>query len=301
MNVLTSWDDHRYFLAIARAGSLTAAAKTLSVSQPTVSRRLDAMETKLGVRLFRRTRRGYELTQNGAQLFETVVRVEEELLEADRNIVGRDSDMAGPLRFTTTENLLNGFLGHHIWAFLREHPDIELHLISTNSPLNLHRDEADLAVRFTEAPPQTMIGRRLGTAAYGIYGSANPSRELSTRDRSDWEWIGLETEIYNRLVFGTFLPNTRPKHRVDSLSAMHDMVRAALGAALLPCYTADRDPTLRRLDPDPFLNPKFDMWILFPPNQRRTRRLRSFAEFVADKIAAHTELFEGRCSAKMTM
>ena len=109
-----SWDDHRYFLAIARAGSLTEAAKVLAVSQPTVSRRLDAMEQKLGVRLFRRTRRGYQLTENGAHLFQTVVRVEEQLLEADRNLVGRDTEMAGTLRFTSTENLINGFLGPHL-------------------------------------------------------------------------------------------------------------------------------------------------------------------------------------------
>ncbi len=296
MNMKTSWDDHRYFLAIARAGSLTEAAQALAVSQPTVSRRLDAMERKLGVRLFHRTRRGYQLTRNGAQLFETVVRVEEELLAADRNLVGRDTDMAGSLRFTSTENLINGFLAPHIWAFLHAHPDIEIDVLANNAPLNLHRGEADLAVRFTETPPQTMIGRRLATAAYGIYCAADtPRSRFPESDRSSWEWIGLQTEIYNRLVFGTFLPNTRPKHKVDSLPIMHGMVRAGLGAALLPCYTADRDATLRRLDPKPLIDPKFDMWLLFPPNQRRTRRLRLFAEAMSAAIRAEIDLFEGRC------
>jgi DNA-binding transcriptional LysR family regulator len=85
-----SWDDHRFFLAIARAGTMTAAASMLSVSQPTVSRRLEAFERKLGARLFNRTRKGYELTAGGAELFETVARVEEELAEADRGVFGRD-------------------------------------------------------------------------------------------------------------------------------------------------------------------------------------------------------------------
>ncbi len=290
-----SWDDHRYFLAIARAGSLTEAAKVLAVSQPTVSRRLDAMEQKLGVRLFRRTRRGYQLTENGAHLFETVVRVEEQLLEADRNLVGRDTEMAGTLRFTSTENLINGFLGAHIWAFLRAHPDIEIDVLASDAPVNLHRGEADLALRFTEAPPQTMIGKRLATAAYGMYCAADaPGSWFPDSDRSSWEWIGLQTEIYNRMVFGTFLPNTRPKHKVDGLPIMHGMVRAGLGAALLPCYTADRDATLRRLDPRPLVGPQFDMWLLVPPGQRRTRRLRLFAEAMSAAILAEVDLFEGR-------
>lgn len=296
MNMKASWDDHRYFLAIARAGSLTEAAKALAVSQPTVSRRLDAMEQKLGVRLFQRTRRGYRLTQNGEKLFEAVLRVEEELLQADRKLVGRNSDMPGTLRFTSTENLINGFLGPHIWNFLTEHPDIEINIVAGNAAVNLHRGEADLAIRFTEAPPQTMIGKRLATAAYGIYGAADaPPTRFPENDRTSWEWIGLQTEIYNRLVFGTFLPNTRPKHKVDSLPTMHGMVRAGLGAALLPCYTADRDATLRRLDPKPLLDPKFDMWLLFPPDQRRTRRLRLFADAMSASILADINLFEGRC------
>lgn len=80
MHIKAPWEDHCFFLAIARARSLTGAAKSLSVTQPTVSRRLEAMEKGLGVRLFTRTRKGYELTPSGTELFETVARVEEELL-----------------------------------------------------------------------------------------------------------------------------------------------------------------------------------------------------------------------------
>src|SRR6516165_7029888 len=104
----------RFFLAIARAGTLTAAAAMLSVSQPTVSRRLEAIERNLGARLFRRTRKGYELTAGGAELFDTVARVEEELAEADRGVFGRDQSISGLLRFTSTETFMNGYLGQHV-------------------------------------------------------------------------------------------------------------------------------------------------------------------------------------------
>ena len=295
----TSWDDHRYFLAIARAGSLTSAAEALAVSQPTVSRRLDAMERVRGVRLFNRTRKGYELTESGAELFKTVVRVEEELTEADRTIFGRDDQVSGPLRFTSTEIFINGYLGPSVWRFLRDHPDIEIQLICTQSTLSLSRGDADLAVRFTESPPDTLVGRRLGTVAYGIYAAAGSAGERFRQDgRSSREWIGMHNEAFNRMVFGTFAPGSRLKHRVDSMMAMHDMVREGLGMSILPCYTADLDPAFARLNPEPLTDAKFDIWVLYHPDVRRTKRLRLFADFIAEKIKSDIELIEGRSPAR---
>ena len=103
-----NWDDHRYFLAIARERSLTAAGKALGVSQPTVSRRLAALESDLNVRLFDRTRQGYEMTAIGMDLFETVQQVEEQLGEIGRRIYGQNQELTGGLRVTCTEIFLNG-------------------------------------------------------------------------------------------------------------------------------------------------------------------------------------------------
>lgn len=267
----------------------------LAVSQPTVSRRLDAMERSLGVRLFNRTRKGYELTPSGAELFETVARVEEELLQADRSLLGRDQEISGGLCFTSTEIFVNGYLGPHLWTLLREHPEIELNLVCTQSLLSINRGEADIAIRFTEKPPEALVGRRLGTVAYGIYAAADPAGQAFTeRDTDDLPWIGMHDESFNRMLYGTFLPSTRPKHRVDSMAAMQAMVRAGLGVSILPCYTADRDTTLRRLTPKPLIDPKFDIWMLYHPDARHTRRLRLFADFLTRQIKADIELFEGR-------
>ena len=115
-------------------------------------------------------------------------------------------------------------------------------------------------------------------------------------DRSDWEWIGLHNETFNRMIFGTFSPSSRLKHRVDNMTAMHAMVRAGLGVSILPCYTGDLDPALRRLRPAPLLDSKFDMWVLYHPDARRTRRLRLFADYITDRIRSDVDLFEGRRS-----
>jgi DNA-binding transcriptional LysR family regulator len=294
MNENTSWDVHRFFLAIARSGSLTAASKVLGVSQPTVSRRLEEIERSRNVRLFQRTRVGYELTPVGVELFEAVSRVEEQLNEADRNILGRDGEITGALRFTSTEIFINDYLGQHIWTFLRDHKEIELRLISTQSTLSISRREADIAVRFTEQPPDTLIGRRLGTIAYSVYAAADKAQAFAGIESGKSEWIGMHDEVYNRMLYGTFLPSTRPKHRTDSMAAMQAMVRAGLGVSILPCYAADPDPALVRLIDKPFTDPKFDIWLIYHPDTRRTRRLRLFADFVINRIKADIDLFEGR-------
>jgi DNA-binding transcriptional LysR family regulator len=289
------WDDLRFFLAIARERSLTAAGKALGVSQPTVSRRLDSLEARLNVRLFDRTRQGYELTAVGMELFETAQRVEEDLAEADRKIYGKDQDARGGLRVTCTETLLNGYLAPFLWQFLREHPGIELSVICTDAFLSLSRSDADLAIRFTQRPPETLAGRRLTAVAYGIYAARGPKgAHITIANQQGWEWVGIYDDTYNRMVFGTVSPGGRVKHRVDSVAAMQSMVRAGLGVTLLPCYVADRDPDLHRIDPEPLLDSKFDMWLLYHPDVRRVYRVRLFADFIIDLIKTDRDLFEGR-------
>jgi DNA-binding transcriptional LysR family regulator len=290
-----NWDDLRFFLAIARARSLTAAGRALGVSQPTVSRRLEALEARLNVRLFDRTRLGYELTAMGMDLFETVQRVEEDLAEADRKIFGKDQDARGGLRVTCTEFFLNGYLAPFLWEFLRQNAGIDLSVICTQAPLSLSRSDADVAIRFTERPPETLAGRRLAAVAYAIYAASGATdTRFSLDNREDWDWIGIHDDTYNRMLFGNLSPDGRMKHRVDSMAAMQSMVRAGVGVTLLPCYVGDRDLGLRRLDPEPMLDHKFDMWLLYHPEIRRVYRVRLFADFVIELIEADRDLFEGR-------
>ena len=253
------------------------------------------MEQGLGVRLFTRTRKGYELTPGGTELFETVVRVEEELLQADRTLKGRDQEISGRLRFTSTEVFVNGYLGPHLWSFLRAHQEIQLHLACTQNLLDIGRGEADIAIRFTEKPPETLVGRRIGTVAYAVYAASNEAgQEFREMDSNGLPWIGMFDENFNRMLYGTFLPSTRPKHRVDSMAAMQAMVREGLGVSILPCYMADRDSSLMRLSPAPLIDRKFSIWILYHRDTRHTRRLKLFAEFLAKRIKTDLDLFEGR-------
>jgi DNA-binding transcriptional LysR family regulator len=289
------WDDYRYFLAIARAGSLTAAGRALGVSQPTVSRRLETMEARLKVRLFDRTQRGYEMTPAAMDIYENVERVGEDLSDIERKVFGKDLRLTGSLRVTCTETLLNGYLAPYVCQFLDRHPGIDLAVICTDTQLSLSRRDADVAIRFTGRPPETLVGRRLAKTAFGVYaGNGEASKSWVCSNAEAWDWIGSHEDFYNRMLITSAFPEARIKHRVDSTAGMQSMARHGLGIAVLPCYTADPDPGLRRILPKPLTEGMPDLWILHHPDVRSVSRVSLFAEFIADVITADLDPFEGR-------
>ena len=290
-----NWDDYRYLLAIARAGSLTAAGRELGVSQPTVSRRLASMESRLKVRLFDRTERGYKMTAAAKDIYEAVERVGEDLNGIERKVFGKDLELTGSLYVTCTEMLLNDYLAPHVWQFLRRHPGIECGVVCSDTLLSLSRRDADLAIRFTGKPPETLVGRRLVRTVFGVYGASGPAGNVW--DRSDpgaWDWIGWHDEIYNRMLISSAFAEARIKHRVDSPLAMQSMARCGLGVAVMPCYTADRDPKLRRVWPNLLSEGTPDLWLLHHPDVGQVSRLSLFADHIAKVITSDLDLFEGR-------
>lgn len=290
-----NWDDLRYFLAIARTNSLSAAGRHLNVSQPTVSRRLAGMEERFGVRLFDRTGNGYELSVPGADIFEAVQNVEEDINGIDRKISGRDRRLTGPLRITCTEVMANLYLTPHLMRFLDEHPEIDLSILCTFQHLSLSRREADVAIRMTYQPPDTLVGRRLADTALCVYATSDggPWRD-GDGENLPRDWIGWQDETYNRMLIAEPFPEARIRHRTDDMQTMRSMARAGMGAAVLPCYMADPDPGLRRVIEKPMTENAPDLWILSHPDVRRVARIRVFTEFIAQAILADRDLFEGR-------
>ena len=289
-----NWDDYRYFLAISRKRSLTAASRSLGVSQPTVSRRLQALERTLQVRLFNRTRSGYELTQEGSELLETASHIEEQLEQVDRKIFGKDLELKGELRVTCTDFFLDGYLAPHAWKFLKDNPGIDFSIACTQSVLSLSRRDADIALRFTQKPADTLAGRCLTKVHYAAYASNQSAKTRFKADsRDQWHWIGLQDDFYNRMLFGSTFPTGQFKHRVDSMSALHSMARSGLGIALLPCYVGDRDAKLRRVDPEPYPESTLELWLLYHPDIRKMQRVQLFAEYIGDQILKDSDLFEG--------
>ena len=290
-----NWDDLKIFLAISRTHSLSAAGRSLGVSQPTVSRRLAAMEARLGVRLFDRTKQGYELSDPGSAILETVQHVEEELTAIERTVFGLDRQLTGSLRVTCTEVLANLYLTPHLARFLRKHPEIDLSVVCTFQHLSLSRREADVAIRVTSQPQDTMVGRRVAGVAIAAYAARSSLEHNIDQNMLDgMDWIGWQDETYNRMMVTGLFPKARIRHRVDDMQAMRSMTRAGLGLAALPCYMADPDPGLVRATSKPVTDKSLGLWILTHPDVKRVERVRVFTEFIAKTVLADRDLFEGR-------
>jgi DNA-binding transcriptional LysR family regulator len=286
------WDDLRYFLAVARARSLTSAAHSLKVSQPTVSRRLAAMEQRLGVRLFERGKDGYDLSGPGAEIYEAANQVGEDITDIERRLVGRDQNLSGQVTVTCTEVMSNLYLAPHLARFAQMNPGINLSVNCTFQNLSLSRGEADVAVRNTNRAPDTLIGRRLVKVATAIYAARDQAEQLRANPKC-WNWIGWQDDAYTRLLITSHFPNAVVRHRVDDMQTMRSMARSGLGVAALPCYMADTDPGLVRVLPDPIMEGALDLWVLRHPNVRQVARLRLITEFLADTIMTDRDLFEG--------
>ena len=176
------WDDLRVVQAIAEAGSLSGAGRRLGASHATVFRRLNAIERRLGVALFERSRTGYAPTPAGEDLAATAARVETEVLGAERRVVGRDLRLSGSIRVTTTDTLLMGLLSPIFAGFQRAHPEIVLEVAVSNQLFNLSQRDADVAVRPSPSPPEHLVGRRVGTVAQASGARNFPFDDISRHE-----------------------------------------------------------------------------------------------------------------------
>jgi molybdate transport repressor ModE-like protein len=289
-----NWDDLRLFLAVARAGSLSGAARALGVNHSTVFRRVGAFEEAIEARLFERLPSGYVLTEAGEEMLETALRVEAEISELDRKIAGQDLRLSGTVRITTVDMLALGLLPRHLAAFHAAYPGIELEVVATNAAVSLSRREADVALRVSNQPPETLVGRRVGRLVFAAYGAAAATDGTADVPLAERDWIGFDSD-HEALVrrFADFLPETRPIFRANSVAVAIAAAKAGIGLAPLPCGIADLEPDLVRVAPlpDDFTR---DLWLLTHEDLRRTARIRAFLDFLAAALTAEAPLLEGQ-------
>lgn len=291
------WDDYRYFLAVAHGGSVSAAARRLGQSHSTVLRRLDKLEQALDVRLFERFQSGYVLTAGGEQLQALLGPIGAGMQDIERKLGGQDAALQGVIRVTTTDTLMATLLPV-LSAFRESHPGIALQIAVNNDFLNLSRRDADVAVRPSNAPPENLVGRKLGTLRTAPYAAAAYLRrrpdggagaDRAAHDLAGHDWVGPDDSLAH-LRQARWLREAIPPERVvatvDSLLGMVTAVEAGLGAAMLLCLLADARPGLVRLaEPDPAHDT--DVWILTHPDLRRVNRIRLFTAFLFDRLAGH--------------
>lgn len=286
-----NWDDLRYFLALARQGTVSSAGRELNVRHTTVARRIAILEDSLGSKLFDRTPSGYVLTQVGENLLPHANEIEERVHHADREVIGMDTRLSGTLRLASSYDLLSRLITPKIKTFTDQYPKIQLELVSSTNLIDLGKREADIAVRISPKPPEHLIGRSIVPLGHGVYGSEEYFKQNANVDHLIL-WLHEETKPQ---WANDHFPKGEVVARVSEVVTMVELVKNHIGIARLPCYVADAEPTLRRLDVA-LVPSNWHVWVLSHQDLRDTARVRACREFLVEIIQQQRELIEGTSS-----
>lgn len=284
MNNLIDWNDYKIALQIADAGSLSKAAQLAGSSHPTMFRRINAVEEKLGVRLFERFRTGYQPTAAGEEVVAVARQIAELTNETERRVSGRDLRPSGTVRIATTDTLLFGMLAPMIAQFRQMEPEITLQIVVSNEISDLSLREADIAIRPSSAPDQHLVGRKLGVIRQGIYGQQKLYRDSPALLKPGTApWVGPSSSMAYHQLHSWMERNRYDEAcvcRMDTVLGMYAAVRSGIGLAVLPTYLAEPDGELARLGAlvDEV---SVDLWLLTHPDLRRTTRVRAVLDYFA--------------------
>ena len=291
-----NWDDARVFLAVARCGTLSRAANELKMGIATLSRRLDRLEAGLGVPLFSRHQTGYRLTDDGEALLQRAEALEQAGL-AFGEAARREGEAAGLVRLATAENLANPLIIPALGPLLSQHPELRVEVVSGLQTVNLHRRDADLAVRMVRPNTGNLTIKRLGTLGFGLYGSAH---YLATRQQREPcaaydndDFIGW-AETHHHLPGAKWTLRTlrnRPcRLETNTLSAQLSAVVAGMGLAVLPHFLA-RQAGLQCLQND--LGVEQPIWLVLHSDLAHSRRVRVVADHLIALFAAQAAALKG--------
>ncbi|RUL64537.1 LysR family transcriptional regulator [Dyella dinghuensis] len=280
------WSDLRVFLAIAREGTLGAAARKLGQTQPTMGRRLQALERALGHQLFQRTKDGFVLTDEGAAVLSHAERMEEEALAFQRQLTGQEQQLDGMLRITSSDWFAEYILTPVIAEFSKQYPRVIIELLTDSRFFSLSRREADLAFRIQPFDEPDVVSRKLLRMPYGVYIASDYPRP-ETGDGT-----GASLLVMN-VAFGgmpevawlqRMLPHAHVGFRSNARSVQARMCVMGAGVAVLPRPLGDTIDNLQRIDlgEEP---PTRDVWVGYHRDMRRLARLRALLDMVVDQLA----------------
>ncbi|KQQ90325.1 LysR family transcriptional regulator [Aureimonas sp. Leaf324] len=281
-----AWDDLRLVGAVAETGTLPAAADRLHVAHSTVFRRLRQIEAAMGCALFERGSARLVPTSAGEEIAAVARTVAEAVDAAALRFAGREPLPSGEVRVTTNDSLLVHFLTPLFAGFRRHCPAVRLDVVLGNPALNLSKRDADVAIRATDRPPDTLVGRKSARIAWALY-------EGRAGEMEDFVSLGdaMGGMAVVRHVAAT-IPPERIGYRVNTVLGLAEAVEAGLGRGYLPCFVGDARASLRRLgDPDERF--ATDLWLLTHADLRHVPRVRALMDYLAERVAAERPLLEG--------
>ena len=296
MNRMLDWDNVRYFLAVARGGSVRSAALQLKVNHATVLRRIGQLEGEFGSHVFEKLPAGYRLTEAGQEILELAEQMESASNLMEARIFGRDQSLRGLLRFTLAPTLATHLLMSDLAEFCRLHPEIELELLSSFEPVNLTMRQADVALRVIYeggTPPPNLYGRG-GPDLFGtVYVSKATLSAVQSGRGEPLRWVvkAEEPSVPDTKAIEEFSVSSIP-FKVTDAEAQLEAVRKGIGMAHFPCFIGDADDALTRL-PGSTAAKIGKLWLLTQGETHKTKRVRVFTDFISRKLAERTSLLAG--------
>ena len=280
------WSDLKLFLAIARQGTLGAGARSLGLTQPTMGRRLRALEISLGQTLFQRTADGFVMTDEGAAVFAHAERMEEEALGLERELAGQSRQLSGFLRLSSSE-----WFGAHVLApvlaeFSLRYPKIVVELLTDSRLLSLSRREADVVVRIAPFTEPDVISRKLLHIDYRLY-TRRGAEHPKAGDGAGARLVTMD-EAFGGMPDVTWLTRLLPKAEIAMRSNNRDvqatLCRNGAGLAVLPRPLGDSIADIEPVDLGE-APPGRDTWIGYHRDMKRKARLRALLNLVIERLA----------------
>lgn len=292
------WNGLQFILALARQQSLQHAAEELGVDASTVSRRVRAIEQDIGVRVFDRTASGHRLTAVGRRLLDTAERVEADIAAMEREAARADQRLEGLVRVATTDALGRVRLSPIVSGFRRLHPLVDFELVADTRVASLIRREADVAVRYVKPSQAQLACRRIATLGHALYGSRaylaehpfDPSEP--TRGHALVGYHASLASLPEARWLDERARGARFALRANRVDLLVPAAVSGAGLAVLPCYLADREPSLvRLLGPSDVVTR--DLWLVLHRDARRVGRIRAFVDFLTSAIQADAAVLRG--------
>lgn len=283
------WSALRDFLTVAETGSLSGAARRLGVSQPTLTRRMAALEERFQTELFRRSPRGLELTEAGESILEPARQMEQEVQAVELAVTGRDRALAGTVRITATEGIAIEWMTPRLAAFTAAHPAIEVQLLVQNTVLDLLRREADIAVRLGRPRQPDLVGKKVAELSFGLYASRDyldrHGRPRELDDLRHHRGVCFDEGLKQRGA-GAWLEDALGRgsivFRSNSLLAQLAAIRSGCGIGGQASFLTEVDPSLEPVLPDQRVD--LDIWLVTHAGLRRSARIRAVFDFLAERF-----------------
>ncbi|EMN8582197.1 TPA: LysR family transcriptional regulator [Klebsiella aerogenes] len=272
-----NWDDTRIFLAVARSGTLSGAAETMDMGIATLSRRLDRLEKSLAVPLFSRHQSGYRLTDDGEALLARAEALEHAGL-AFGETARLQGNVAGLVRLATSDNLAAHFILPSLNSLMEKYPDLRVEVLSGVQSVNLHRRDADLAIRMVKPESGNLTLKRLGKVGFGLYSADTGLAGSTDVAFNHAQYIGWP-ESHQHLPAARWITRTlrgRPcRVEANTLLAQLSAVSAGLGLGVLPHFMA-RKNGLQCVNAD--IGVDQTLWLVMHSDLAHSRRVRVVAD-----------------------